>query len=377
MKPATTTSATGYRGEVVYLFAFDIAYELQDAGVRELLGQPAVRLQMDTGKRGPKKPFFYRPLTVRLPAVDRTGPHGPVRVETMVKVLSIGAISISVRVPFVVDHVADLVAYHDLKLDNRPLAEEVRQLAERVRVELSPWCNRPVPELAEEEAYTVFCLEAPLPAAAGAPVSAEVWLQRHEQVVAGLLTQEPDVTQLSRQEAHESTDRRLSYYEDDIVVVDWDAALVVDQRRDFEEILYPLELANLQLTELEAYDRLLDDSLDRAYRDLGRQRWGRGVVVLRQLREMRIDVTRLSDELLNISKFFGDWHLARVYQNVSARFHLGDWHRTVDEKLKSLDSLYQLLQHDQTNRWMLVLEATIVLLFVIDVVVLVVGVGKP
>jgi hypothetical protein len=35
--------------------------------------------------------------------------------------------------------------------------------------------------------------------------------------------------------------------------------------------------------------------------------------------------------------------------------------------------MYQLLNHDQTNRWMLILEVTIVLLFVIDLVVLVLG----
>jgi len=39
-----------------------------------------------------------------------------------------------------------------------------------------------------------------------------------------------------------------------------------------------------------------------------------------------------------------------------------------------LDDLYQLLHHDQTNRWMLILEVTIVLLFIIDLVILFFGV---
>ena len=75
----------------------------------------------------------------------------------------------------------------------------------------------------------------------------------------------------------------------------------------------------------------------------------------------------------NITKFFGDWHLARIYENVSARFHLGDWHRVIDEKVKMLDNLYQLLQHDRINRWMLILETTIVLLFIIDLILLFMG----
>ncbi|HQE37439.1 MAG TPA: hypothetical protein PL022_10510, partial [Limnochordia bacterium] len=85
------------------------------------------------------------------------------------------------------------------------------------------------------------------------------------------------------------------------------------------------------------------------------------------------DLARFSDELSNISKFFGDWHLARIYQNVSARFHLADWHRTIDGKLQTLDQLYQFLHHDQTNRWMLILEGAIVVLFIVDLIVLFFG----
>jgi uncharacterized Rmd1/YagE family protein len=134
-----------------------------------------------------------------------------------------------------------------------------------------------------------------------------------------------------------------------------------------------MELANLQLAELEAYDRLLDESLERAYRDLSSRPFRGRRSIMRELREIRIDLARFSDELSNITKFFGDWHLARIYENISARFHLGDWHKTIDSKLKTLDDLYQLLNHDQTNRWMLILEVTIVLLFVIDLVILFMG----
>ena len=204
-------------------------------------------------------------------------------------------------------------------------------------------------------------------------ISAENWFQSHRRPVAALLTQEQDIERLSKQESDESTGRYLSYYEDDLVVVDWDAALLIDEPRDFDETLYIMELANLQLAELEAYDRLLDDALERSYRDLGERPLRSRGDILRELRELRIDMARFSDELSNITKFFGDWHLARIYEKLSARFHLAEWHRTIDGKLKTLDDLYQLLKHDQTNRWMMILEVTIVLLFIIDLVILVMG----
>lgn len=358
-----------YRGKAVYIFAFDIAYEMGREPITTLLGQRVEQFKVDASKRNPKHPFFYRPQMVRLPLSKRDGPHGPIELERVIKILPIGAISISVTIPFEVQTLEDLVAFHDLNLGERTLSAEVRELAEQIYVELRPHFIRPMEYLAEEEAYTVFCLESAhvLPAP---QVRAEDWLQEHRREVAAVLTQEPDLEMLSEQEALESTSRYLSYYQSDLVVIDWDAALVIDEPGDFAETLYIMELANLHLAELEAYDRLLDRALDRSYRDLRSRAFRKRREILFELREIRIDLARYSDELSNITKFIGDWHLARVYETISTRFHLNDWHKNVGEKLRTLDGIYQMLQHDQSNRWMLVLEFMIVLLFILDIIML-------
>jgi len=378
-------------GQVVYLFAFDVAYEMRRGPIPSLLGQPVAQFVVDASKRNPRQLFFYRPQMVRLPPIERLGPRGLIRLERSVKLLPVGAISIMIRVPFEVQKLEDLVTYHDLRFsDGSYLYDEVRRLAEEVRTELAPFFVRPVPQLADEEAYTVFCIDAlrsgfgrKATEEGGAIRRAEDWLNANRHAVAALLTEEDQPQYLSDQEAEESTSRYYSYYEQDLVVVDWDAAVVIDEPRYFDEVLYIMELANLQLAELEAYDRILDNAVDRSYRDLPVRRFGwitglgqkQTSRVQRELREIRIDLARLSDELSNITKFFGDWHLARIYQGLSARFHLSDWHRTIDEKLKTVDDLYQLLRHDQTNRWMLLLEVTIVVLFIIDVAILLAGGG--
>jgi hypothetical protein len=372
-RKVTLPKVKQYSGEVVYIYAFDVAYEMTRQPVTELLGLPVAQFVVDASKRSPRHLFFYRPQMVRLPPMERIGPHGAIRMDRIVKLLPVGALSITIRVPFEVEQIEDLVAYHELQFSNGSLHEEVRRLAEEVRRELASYFVRPVPELAEEEAYTVFCIESPLRTEDGEPLSAQNWLRANRRQVASLLTQEPDIEHLSKQEADESTGRFLSYYEHDLVVIDWDAALILDEPQNFDETLYVMEVANLQLAELEAYDRILDDSLERAYRDLGARPLRGRPRTLRELREIRIDLARCSDERSNISKFFGDWHLARIYENISARFHLSDWHKTIDGKLKTLDDLYQLLNHDQTNRWMLILELTIVLLFIIDLVILFLG----
>src|SRR4051795_11992119 len=138
-KPASAARVAQLTGEVVYLYAFDVAYEMNRKPVRELLGQPVAQFAVDASKRNPRQLFFYRPQMVRLPPLERLGPRGPVRLERTIKLLPVGAISITVRVPFSVRGLNELVDYHDLRFsDGSFLSDEVRQLAEEVKNELKP-----------------------------------------------------------------------------------------------------------------------------------------------------------------------------------------------------------------------------------------------
>lgn len=370
---SSSTSPAVYTGEVVYMYAFDIAYEMSRLQIKTLLGQPVAHFRVDVSKRIPRQHMFFAPEMVLLPPVEYPGPQGRMRVERAVKLLPVGVLSITMRVPFKVHSITDLVAFHDITFSTGSLEAEVRQLAEEARQELAPYCSRPASQVRDEEAYTVFCIHSAPPGPDGVKYNAEDWLRAHRREVAALLTQEDDVTLLSQQEMEESTARALSYYKHDLAVVDWDAALIMSEPQYMEETLYVMELANLQLTELEAYDRILDVAVERSYRDLENRGARSKRAVLRDLREIRIDLARLSDELSNITKFFGDWHMARIYQSLADRFHLADWSKTINSKLTMLDYLYSLHKQDQNNRWMLILEVTIVLLFIVDLVILVMG----
>ncbi len=374
MNPQGRSSPKRYRGEVVYIYAYDLAYDTKREPLGQLLGQPVSEYSIGPSKRSPKFLFFYRPQMITLAPERRAAPGGEAEVRRSIKLFSVGALSIQIRVPFEVERLEDLVSYHDLSFPDASLEEEARRLAEQARAELLPYCIRPVEQLREGEAYTVFWLPE-LPKGPDGAIPAEQWLRRNRRQVAGLLTQEEDVAHLAELQVSESTGRYLSYYESDLVVVNWDAALVVGEHESFDDVLHIMEMANVQLVELAAYDRILDASLESAYRDIsgwtGRSR-GR---VRRDLRELSVDLPRLGDELVNITKFFGDWHLARIYGGLSSRFHLADWHHAIEEKLSTLGDLYELLQKDRTNLWMVILEASIVLLFIIDVIILLVGLG--
>src|SRR5436853_662188 len=114
-RKAALAAIKQYTGEVVYIYAFDVAYDMVRRPVRELLGQPVAQFVVDSSKRSPRHLFFYRPQMVRLPPQERIGPHGPTRMERVIKILPVGAISITVRVPFEVNQIEDIVVFHDLQ----------------------------------------------------------------------------------------------------------------------------------------------------------------------------------------------------------------------------------------------------------------------
>jgi hypothetical protein len=136
-----------------------------------------------------------------------------------------------------------------------------------------------------------------------------------------------------------------------------------------DDVLYTLELANLQLEEFRMMDRTLDRYLNRAYDDLERERFsllGPETKVLRVLRRFRVDLTKLADEVTHITKFLGDWHLARIFLAARERFYLDQWRTSVDQRLAQLDRLYSVVHADINERRMFWLEIIIVIFFAIE-----------
>lgn len=348
-------------GEVVYFYAFDVANEIVSSRIGTIMGQQPAPLELRLKHAYPKDVTFHQPLAVG-PAKFSHGLAGqPVRLE--VHIFEVGVVSLKFRVQFDTADLEGLHSYHDPQLaDGQLLDALARNLCEQITEELQPALVRPSGH-AEPEAYTVFCLSDP-------PCNGNLahWLANERDAVAGLLSDLP-AERLSEMQVTEVLRQTWSLEKSDLVVIDWDAALVVDLAGPPDDVLYVLEVANLQLEELRMMDRSLDGALDRAYVDLERRSlsfFRSPARVLRKLRWLRVDLTRLVDEVTNITKFVGDWYLARIYLAARERFHIDRWRQSVDHRLGQLDQLYSVVRGEMFDRRMLWLEVLIVVFFAID-----------
>jgi hypothetical protein len=361
-------------GAVVSFYAFDVANDVRTERIGEVLSCRPAPFEVRSGPGLPRDIRIYRPLTVELPpliAQAEAGPPAPIPLTPRVRIFEGGMLSISYEAACRDVRLSDLVRYHQMTVEGAPLAQRAEELCQAVVESLRDALVAPTETRPPAEAYTVFCLRD---LDLGAATSTVEWLGGHRAEVAGLLAEETRPDRLSSSQVDETLRHALSYTVHDLAVVDWDAALVVDQSGYFDDVLYVMEVANVQLEQL----RLLDDGLDtlfqRAYDDLQR-RARRGIGrrssrTLERLRSIRLDVTRISEEVTNITKFVGDWYLARVYLACKDRFHLPHWEGSVDQKLRQLDDLYSIVQSELNNRRMLLMEATIIVLFVLDLAII-------
>jgi len=344
------------KGTVVYLYAFDVANEIRTSQVREVLSHKPFPFQIRVGSTAPRDVPIYRPLTIGLQPLAGESNVGPVTLKPFVKVFDVGVISISYEVAFDVPRLSELVPYHQLRVKEGSLTELAERLSAQVAESLKPYMVKPTAEHPPAEAYTVFCFERVEGAAAE-------WLSGHRAQIAALLNEESDPARLAPGQIDETMRLTLAYTCEDVAVIDWDAAMVVDPDGYFDDVLYMIELANLQLEEY----RLLDDRLDRLFltADEDLDRYYRSRIRLwtpekrlLALRAYRMDITKMSEELSNITKFVGDWYLARVYLACKDRFHLAHWEASVDQKLLELDRVYTIVRQETTERRMTEFDRT-------------------
>lgn len=289
------------QGEVVYLYAFDVANEISLGRATELLSSRFVPFAPRPDRPTPRSVPISQPIAVEPPTPTTQVNGGPARIS--VRVYDVGVVSVTVRVPFTSDTLAALIPFHTPTLaEGRPLDDLAREQCDEICLALSDAFVQPG-ERTEPEAYTVFTLKH-----LGGEQDANRWLGDRQREVAGLLSEFPG-ERLSEAQVADVLRLRRSFENSDLVVIDWDAALVVDLDGYADDVLFVLELANLQLEEFRWMDRSTDRYLERAYIDLARPRWwmfGAAIGVLRSLRRLRIDLAKLADQITHITKFVGD-----------------------------------------------------------------------
>ncbi|MEJ2215351.1 MAG: hypothetical protein P8099_01935 [Gemmatimonadota bacterium] len=354
-------------GALTVLRLYDVAYGI-DIGRVEALTAGASRPRL---VRTEPKAMAYGVESVELTLgpVTLPGMTGPTReAEARVRLYDFGAVSL--RLAMNVDDVSwdDFVAVA-LAVDQATKAGVAESfwigLLDRLRTLITPALLRPS-DAGLEEDYLMAVVRRTEP-----KLSADAFLECADPVP---FLSGGETMALSEGARSDLLRNRFSYYRDDLALLTWDRALLVEPRGD-TDVADVLEVANAQLLELRYYDELLDDELPRMYGRVHRvrgtlapralRRYGR---LARELHTLVAEVTELTERVDNALKVTEDVYLARIYAAALDLFRVRAWGGAVDRKLAIIRDTYQALFDEAATARAELLEATIVLLIVVEIV---------
>ncbi|MBV9537925.1 MAG: hypothetical protein JOY70_03210 [Acidisphaera sp.] len=351
-------------GHIVALRLYDVAFAIDLAQAEALWSRHAAgraaRSRL-TGTPPKAMAFGVAPLALALDPVELHLETGRVTASVAARLYDFGAVTLALRVP-----VAGLPwdAYvAQLNAVGRAAADWPALLA-AVQAVLAPAMTRPIAKVLEED-FLIATVQT-----------------LSERLTAADLLARIDVVPLLSGESRPLSDgaradlvrQRFSYYPDDLVMLTWDRAFILEPRGD-NDVADVLEVANAQLLEMRYYDELLDDELPRMYDLVETARRGLNVftsrrygTLARRLYTLVAEVTELTERVDNALQVTEDVYLARIYGAALELYRVPLVTAAVNRKLAIVRDTYQALYDEASSARSEVMEVAVILLILAEVV---------
>jgi hypothetical protein len=350
------------RGSVLVLLQFDVCEAIRLDHLRELIRahpveSPSLKHPAPGYVRYERPPIVESIETLVLESGERL--HGEI------KYYDYGVLSVIFELPFTGDweKLTRLASRWVWEVDFAAQATEiVRGRLERT----APALVKPYKKWLSED-YLIFHVQE-----INGSSSIMDLMQQHGSRIAQVVR--GDMGKLAESECNEVLQSRISYYANDLAVIGWNAAFIYDSTSGAETAIQLLEYANSQLLEFRYYDDLLTKELERVYTlldegtgILARWRLARSAT---RLHTVLLDVAELTEHADNAIKFLSDMFSARLYKLAALKVGVPDYKDLVTQKVRTAEELYRFMVDQFNQSRAFILELTVVIILVIELVYL-------
>ncbi len=345
------------KGSVTVYYCFDIANEIDIDKIETVFGKKPEKGNIVLERLTPSYVQYKNP-----PLLIRLGKKkiGKFNFELEAKLYEFGVVTIRLWMP-ISGSIKSLQQLSSKLVNNKELEKAARAELDKIKKEIQPSLETHKMEVDQFfEDYIIFEVNK-----FNRKITPDDLLEKYKMDIARALRCEEG--ELSRHELLDAVKFHLSYYKDDIVFIDWNAAFIFDEKHTYD-VTDVLEYAVIELLELRTYDTVLDSVLDKAYSDLlkkNRFSLSPHTKTLNYLAEVRLEISDVIEKVENSLKLIGDLYLAKVYTLASGRFYHEKWRRGVEKKLETLEGIYSMLSGRQWDRKLLLVEIFMTALFII------------
>lgn len=352
-------------GRILLYRLYDVSWET-DLAMAEARAEGSSRMRIDRKQFSRAFEFSNPPVSIGLGGFDRTVDGVARRVNCYAKLYDYGVLSVIFEIPISDMTFGELASMAGVIRDVPPLEDDFAATRDRICQGFSD-AMKGAGARGVEEGYTIYYIAAMDP-----PMDNPRILTGQD--LSGLMLQEQGQPEPGEAPIRELEAMSFSYSNEDLTVISWDNALVVDPGGSMD-IPDLLEFAHAQLLELRVYDQALDRELDAIYaamsssarRPLWRVKRHRDLAgkVLRTVTEL----TEITEKIDNSLKVTDDVYYARLYTAALELFRVKTWDTNIRRKLDLAQRVYTMLYQEISTSRSEILEIIIILLIALEIVI--------
>ncbi|HJS19318.1 MAG TPA: hypothetical protein VJ785_11270 [Anaerolineales bacterium] len=194
------------------------------------------------------------------------------------------------------------------------------------------------------EEYTILLVQDAKP-------TPDKWIEKNALAIGNFIRSQREV--FDREEVNEILASRTRYSTHELTLIDWESAIIIAPKADFDSDIALLKIGNYQLLRYRMLDRSIEEMLDRInerfFEKKRRPRPTRGLV--RQIAEHRLEVMLDFERAEQSLLLIGDWYTAKLYETIQNQFYLKDWKESLRTKLDNLENIVRTMQEHFSLSW--------------------------
>lgn len=189
-------------------------------------------------------------------------------------------------------------------------------------------------------------------------IKPDVYIDKHASMFAAFIRDMYEKL-LDKQKIKDILLPRVRYSEHDLVVLDWNGAVIITDDGDVQSDMDMLKIGNYQLLRYRMLDELLDQKLDFLGRSLKRSRTSALInsnSLLREIVKERLSVILTLEKMDTSVLLIGDWYSSHMYRVIYEEFYINRWKNLVQDKLDHLKSLHETVNDNLALSWRRIID---------------------
>ena len=354
------------KGRVLLYRVFDIGEEIDlEKTEKILIETPTSRLKFRLKKMNQQAVIVSNdPLSISLGPYQFSSEGYEFSAELSAKIWDFGTISLTFEFPIpentsfeVLRKMSTIIQeYEELDVYARQKSREFTQQIKAAMGKINDW------EIFED--YTLYFIEK-----MSTQLDDATTILEDEEIASLILSEDKFI--LAPQIMQKIYDGKLQYYKNDLAVIDWNSAFVIEPSGSLD-IPDVIEFALNQVLEMRYYDDLLDKKLSEIYSAIELKDMsvfsGKYNQLALEAGQKYIEIAEIVESVENSLKVIGDLYHSVIFRTASSKFRFSDWQSSIDNKLDNLADISKLLLDKINHRRSHILEIIVIILISLELI---------